>query len=151
MNINEFKTEWITSAIDESAVNFAEKFGEYLCDKTPDNRLGRLAMKKGNYTAGASFFEKAAAQTADFDFQENIIDCLEKIDPSKAKIAAQNLITELQKHATDEKAAAEKGHYADEGEGAIGDRKRAQAAWRNDQNFSATVDQEGDEPIIVQG
>ncbi len=75
--------------------------------------MGRLAMKKGNYTEGSSFFEKAAAQTSDFDFQENIIECLEKIDPSKAKIAAQNLITELQKHATDEKAAAEKGHYAD--------------------------------------
>jgi CRISPR-associated protein Csm2 len=44
MNINEFKTEWITTGIDEAAVNFAEKFGEYLCDKTPDNRLGRMAM-----------------------------------------------------------------------------------------------------------
>lgn len=44
MNINEFKTDWITKEIDESAVNFAEKFGEYLCDKTPDNRLGRMAM-----------------------------------------------------------------------------------------------------------
>lgn len=75
--------------------------------------LGRLAMKKGNYTEGSSFFEKAAAQTSDFDFQENIIECLEKIDPIKAKEAAQKLIVELQKHATDEKAAAEKGHYAD--------------------------------------
>ena len=75
--------------------------------------LGRLAMKKGKYTEGVSFFEKAALQTADFDFQEKIIECLEKIDPAKAKLAAQNLITELQKHATDEKAAAEKGHYAD--------------------------------------
>jgi tetratricopeptide (TPR) repeat protein len=75
--------------------------------------LGRLAMKNGKYTEGVSFFEKAASQTADFDFQEKMIDCLEKIDPTKAKLAAQNLITELQKHATDEKAAAEKGHYAD--------------------------------------
>jgi tetratricopeptide (TPR) repeat protein len=75
--------------------------------------LGRLAMKKGHYTEGITFFEKAALQTADFDFQDNIIDCLEKIDPSKAKEAAQKLIIELQKHATDEAAAAEKGHYAD--------------------------------------
>jgi tetratricopeptide (TPR) repeat protein len=75
--------------------------------------LGRLAMKKGQYTEGVAFFEKAALQTADFDFQEKTIECLEKTDPTKAKLAAQNLITELQKHATDEKAAAEKGHYAD--------------------------------------
>jgi tetratricopeptide (TPR) repeat protein len=75
--------------------------------------LGRLAMKKGQYTEGVALFEKAALQTADFDFQEKTIECLEKIDPAKAKLAAQNLITELQKHATDEKAAAEKGHYAD--------------------------------------
>lgn len=75
--------------------------------------LGRLAMKKGNYTEGVALFEKAASQTTDFDFQDNIIDCLEKIDPSKAKEAAQKMIVELQKHATDETAAAEKGHYAD--------------------------------------
>jgi tetratricopeptide (TPR) repeat protein len=75
--------------------------------------LGRLAMKKGNYTEGVSFFEKAASQTSDFDFQDKMIDCLEKIDPTKAKEAAQKLIVELQKHATDEKAAADKGHYAD--------------------------------------
>jgi tetratricopeptide (TPR) repeat protein len=75
--------------------------------------LGRVAMQKGNYTEGVTFFEKAALQTADFDFQDKIIDCLEKIDPAKAKEAAQKLVAELQKHATDEKAAAEKGHYAD--------------------------------------
>ena len=75
--------------------------------------LGRLALKKGNYTEGASLFEKAASQTSDFDFQDKIIDCLEKIDPAKAKEAAQKLVAELQKHATDDKAAAEKGHYAD--------------------------------------
>jgi tetratricopeptide (TPR) repeat protein len=75
--------------------------------------LGRLAMKKGNYTEGSSFFEKAASQTADFDFQEQMIECLEKTDPTKAKEAAQKLVAELQRHATDEKAAAEKGHYAD--------------------------------------
>ena len=75
--------------------------------------LGRLAMKKGNYTEGVALFEKAALQTLDFDFQDKIIDGLEKIDPAKAKEAAQKLIAELQKHATDDKAAAEKGHYAD--------------------------------------
>ncbi len=75
--------------------------------------MGRLAMKKGNYTEGVTLFEKAAGQTSDFAFQEHIIDCLEKIDPVKAQEAAQKLIVELQKHATDEKANAEKGHYAD--------------------------------------
>ncbi len=75
--------------------------------------LGRLALKKGNYTEGVALFEKAALQTSDFDFQDKIIDGLEKIDPAKAKEAAQKLVAELQKHATDDKAAAEKGHYAD--------------------------------------
>jgi tetratricopeptide (TPR) repeat protein len=75
--------------------------------------LGRLAMKNGRYTEGSSFFEKAASQTSDFAFQESMIDCLEKIDPKKAQDAAQKLISELQRHTTDEKAAAEKGHYAD--------------------------------------
>ncbi len=75
--------------------------------------LGRLAMKKGNYTEGGTFFEKAAAQTMDFDFQEKIIDCLDKTNPVKANEAKQKLVAELLKHATDEKAAADKGHYAD--------------------------------------
>ena len=75
--------------------------------------LGRLAMKKGNYTEGSALFEKAASQTADFDFQEKQLECLEKIDPAKAKEAGQKLIADLSKHATDDKADAEKGHYAD--------------------------------------
>jgi tetratricopeptide (TPR) repeat protein len=75
--------------------------------------LGRLAMKNGDYRGAVEFFEKAASQTSDFAFQEGMIDCLEKIDPKKAQDAAQKLIAELQRHATDEKAAAEKGHYAD--------------------------------------
>lgn len=75
--------------------------------------LGRLAMKKGNYTEGGALFEKAAAQTSDFDFQEKMIDCLDKTNPTKANEAKQKLVNELLKHATDEKAAADKGHYAD--------------------------------------
>lgn len=75
--------------------------------------LGRLAMKKGNYTEGSTLFEKAALQTADFDFQEKQLECLEKIDPAKAKEVAQKLIVDLSKHANDDKAEAEKGHYAD--------------------------------------
>ncbi len=75
--------------------------------------LGRVAMKKGKYTEGVALFEKAAGQTSDFDFQDKMIDCLEKIDPKKAQEAAQKLIETLKLHATDDKAAAEKGHYAD--------------------------------------
>jgi CRISPR-associated protein Csm2 len=44
MNINEFQSSWIKDGIDEKTVLFAEKFGEYLCDKQPDLRLGRMAM-----------------------------------------------------------------------------------------------------------
>jgi CRISPR-associated protein Csm2 len=43
INLDEFNQEWIKNAIDEKAVLFAEKFGEYLCD-IQDNRLGRMAM-----------------------------------------------------------------------------------------------------------
>jgi CRISPR-associated protein Csm2 len=44
MNINEFKKEWISNGIDDTTVDFAEKFGKYLCDILPDTRLGRMAM-----------------------------------------------------------------------------------------------------------
>ena len=44
MNLNEFKKEWISNGIDETTVDFAEKFGRYLCDIQQDNRLGRMAM-----------------------------------------------------------------------------------------------------------
>lgn len=44
MNINEFKKEWISDGISETTVDYAEKFGKYLCDIQPDNRLGRMAM-----------------------------------------------------------------------------------------------------------
>lgn len=43
-NANEFKKEWISEGINESAVQFTEKFGEYLCDLQQDKRLGRMAM-----------------------------------------------------------------------------------------------------------
>ena len=44
MNISDFKTTWITQKIEEDTVKYAEWFGTYLCDITPDKRLGRLAM-----------------------------------------------------------------------------------------------------------
>lgn len=44
MNINEFSTDWISKGIDEKTVVFAESLGKHLCDITPDNRVGRLAM-----------------------------------------------------------------------------------------------------------
>ena len=43
-NISDFKTEWISNGISESAVQFAEKFGQYLCDLQDGKRLGRMAM-----------------------------------------------------------------------------------------------------------
>jgi CRISPR-associated protein Csm2 len=44
MNLNDFKTEWISDRIDERTVTFADSFGKHLCDITPDNRIGRMAM-----------------------------------------------------------------------------------------------------------
>jgi CRISPR-associated protein Csm2 len=44
MNTNDFKPEWISQGITVQAVNFAEKLGEFLCDKQHDGRAGRLAM-----------------------------------------------------------------------------------------------------------
>lgn len=44
MNIKEFNSEWVSKGITEPTVTFAEKFGTYLCDKTPENKLGPAAM-----------------------------------------------------------------------------------------------------------
>lgn len=43
-NINDFKSDWITNGLTESAVKFAEQFGEHLCDLQNDKRVGRMAM-----------------------------------------------------------------------------------------------------------
>jgi len=45
-NINQFKTAWISEGLDESAVEFADSFGLYLCDKrsVKDRFPGRMAM-----------------------------------------------------------------------------------------------------------
>jgi CRISPR-associated protein Csm2 len=43
MNLNDFKTEWISDRIDERTVTFADSFGKHLCDVN-DNRIGRMAM-----------------------------------------------------------------------------------------------------------
>ena len=75
--------------------------------------LGRLAKQKGNYTEGVAYFEKASLQTSDFSFNDEMIDCLLQIDPSKARAESEKLIENLSKHATDDKASPDKGHYAD--------------------------------------
>lgn len=45
-NINQFKADWISEGLDESAVQFADSFGLYLCDKKSENDRfpGRMAM-----------------------------------------------------------------------------------------------------------
>lgn len=44
MSINDFKSDWIKTSINEDTVKFAEWFGAFLCDKQDGDRLGRLAM-----------------------------------------------------------------------------------------------------------
>ncbi len=86
--------------------------------------LGRLAKIGGRYTVetaaksryfgkGADLFKKAATQTMDFAFQDELTDCLQKINPDEARKNADKVIAELSRHATDDVAEAEKGHYAD--------------------------------------
>ncbi len=75
--------------------------------------LGRLAIIKSNYTEGADFFKKAAEQTMDYAFYDDITDCLQKINPTEARKNAENVISLLSKHATDDAAQPDKGHYAD--------------------------------------
>lgn len=86
--------------------------------------LGRLAKIKGVYTVepeaksryfgeGVEYFKKAAEQTIDYAFYDEMTDCLQKINPTEARKNAENVITQLSKHATDDAAQPDKGHYAD--------------------------------------
>ena len=75
--------------------------------------LGRLAKLNGHYTEGANYFRKAAEQTVDYAFQDELTDCLQKINPQAAQENAKKVIAELSKHATDDSVEPDKGHYAD--------------------------------------
>ncbi len=75
--------------------------------------LGRLAKIGGRYTEGSNYFKKAAEQTMDYAFYDELTDCLQKVNPTEARKNAENVITQLSKHATDDAAQPDKGHYAD--------------------------------------
>ncbi len=75
--------------------------------------LGRLAKLGGRYTEGGNYFKKAAEQTIDYAFYDELTDCLQKINPDEARKNAENVIAQLSKHATDDAAQPDKGHYAD--------------------------------------
>lgn len=75
--------------------------------------LGRLAKINGRYSEGGQFFKKAAEQTMDFAFYDELTDCLQKINSSEARQNAEKVIAQLSKHATDDAAQPDKGHYAD--------------------------------------
>ncbi len=75
--------------------------------------LGRLAKMGGRYTEGGNYFKKAAEQTMDYAFYDELTDCLQKINPGEARKNAENVIVQLSKHATDDAAQPDKGHYAD--------------------------------------
>ncbi len=75
--------------------------------------LGRLAKIGSRYTEGLDYFKKAAEQTIDYAFYDELTDCLQKINPTEARKNAENVITQLSKHATDDAAQPDKGHYAD--------------------------------------
>lgn len=86
--------------------------------------LGRLAKLKGYFTVGqeaksryfaeaGSFFKKAAGQTMDFSFYDELTDCLAKQNPIEARQNAEKVIAQLAQHANDDAAESDKGHYAD--------------------------------------
>ena len=75
--------------------------------------LGRLAKMESRYTEGGEYFKKAAEQTMDYAFYDELTDCLQKINPTEARKNAENVIAQLSKHATDDAAQPDKGHYAD--------------------------------------
>lgn len=75
--------------------------------------LGRLAKLGGHYTEGANYFRKAAEQTMDYAFQDELTDCLQKMNPTEARQNAETVIAQLKKHATDDTVEPDKGHYAD--------------------------------------
>lgn len=75
--------------------------------------LGRLAKISGRYNEASEYFKKAAEQTMDYAFYDEMTDCLQKVNPTEARKNAENVITQLSKHATDDAAQPDKGHYAD--------------------------------------
>jgi tetratricopeptide (TPR) repeat protein len=75
--------------------------------------LGRLAKIGGRYAEASEYFKKAAEQTIDYAFYDEMTDCLQTINPTEARKNAENVIAQLSKHATDDAAEPDKGHYAD--------------------------------------
>jgi tetratricopeptide (TPR) repeat protein len=86
--------------------------------------LGRLAKIQAYYTVepeaksrllgkGCNLFRKAAEQTMDYAFQDELTDCLQKMNPTEARQNAEMVIAQLKKHATDDTVEPDKGHYAD--------------------------------------
>ncbi len=75
--------------------------------------LGRLALAAKQPQPALEWFQKAAEQTQDYAFLDDMTDCLALIDSKKAEVNAQAVIKKLSLHASDDKAAPDKGHYAD--------------------------------------
>jgi tetratricopeptide (TPR) repeat protein len=76
--------------------------------------LGRLAGKKGNFTEGVALLEKANESVVDFVFYDEIADLYKAQNQGdKYNLTVQRVIKMLAQHATDDKAAPDKGHYAD--------------------------------------
>ena len=75
--------------------------------------LGRISKIGGHYAEAADYFKKAADQTIDYAFADELTDCLQKMNPTAARQNADKVIEQLAKHATDDAAQPDKGHYAD--------------------------------------
>jgi tetratricopeptide (TPR) repeat protein len=88
--------------------------------------MGRLAKVNKQYETAINYFKQAAVQTTDYDFNDNITDCLQMINTDSARQNAEKVIAELKAHShgeTEKHVAAhttgaahthdESGHHAD--------------------------------------
>jgi tetratricopeptide (TPR) repeat protein len=97
----------MASQIYEQSIGFRPDYAYALAG------LGRMAQLNGQYLEAIDYFKKASAQTIDYAFDDDMTDCLQKLNPHAAQQNAQKVIAALSQHANDETAEPDKGHYAD--------------------------------------
>jgi tetratricopeptide (TPR) repeat protein len=60
--------------------------------------MGRLAKLNKQYETAINYFKQAAAQTSDYDFNDNITDCLQRTNVASALQNAEKGVAELKAH-----------------------------------------------------
>jgi len=102
-----FDKSWITGQLDKPAIEFAEKFGEYLCDLQADKRPGRMALTTSQIR---NFFgEIKRIQGRGYDDERTAFLLIRpKLAYAEARILAKNNKTRM----SDFRSVVEQAHTA---------------------------------------